>query len=248
MKRKEFLIYTGLGLLLGRWFWPRMTECYAVDCERIDSTTRYLLGERPRRRKDEIRTPFSLGEMKELGFQERKEYYLGLLRRTFHSPYSVFTPADGAFGLSRDGVVLANSNLFVLDPAEVIRNGLILKDLLRGESRLSSADHLDCVENLYYRFTQNIHEKKVKWGGMPEEEYYSKKRMASKVGNDFILSLWDQDNLGAFDDNHWVLTASWLPILGSYEAEIQMDSDFILSEWIEGKYAGLVNQGGSNVA
>jgi hypothetical protein len=245
MNKREFLKYSGFGLgglLLGRWFWQGMSECYAVECERIESTTRYLLDERPRRRKDEIRVPFSLGEIKESDSQERKEYYLGLLRRTLHSPNSVFTPADGAFGLPRDGTNLTESDLYVLDPAEVVRWGLILRDVFRGESRLSSADPLDCVEHLYYYFTQKIHEHKVKWGGMSGEEYRGKKRMASKVGNDFILSLWNQDNLGIFNDNHWVLAASWLPILGSCEGEIRIGSDFILTDWIEGRHAGLVNQ------
>ncbi len=243
MERRKFLTYSALAvasLPFCRWIWQGMTECYAVDCERIESTTRYLLDERSWRRKEEIQHPFSLKEMKELNFREREESYLNLLRRTFRSPSSVFTPADGAFRLPRDGTILTESDLFVLDPAEVVRWGLILRDIFRGESKLSSAVPLDCIEHLYYYFTQKIHENEVKWGGMSKEVYYSKRRTASKIGNDLILRLWDQDNLGIFDDNQWVLAASWLPILGSCEAEIRVGSDFILTDWIEGEHAGLV--------
>jgi hypothetical protein len=206
------------------------------------------LEERPWRRKDEIHPPFSLKEMRELTFQEREKTYLNLLKRTLYLPNSVSTPADGAFRLPRDGTVLTDSDLFVLDPAEVVRWGLILRDIFRGETELNSAIPLDGVESLYYYFAQGIHEEKVKRGKMSEEEYYGKKRTAAKIGNDLILRLWDQENLADFDDNHWVLTASWLPILGSFEAEIQTRSDFILTDWVEGRHAGLVNQGESNVS
>ncbi len=57
MRRREFLTYSALtagSLPFWRWVWQGTTECYAVDCERIESTTRHLLDERPRRRKDEI--------------------------------------------------------------------------------------------------------------------------------------------------------------------------------------------------
>ncbi len=60
------------------------------------------------------------------------------------------------------------------------------------------------------------------------EEYNAKRRIASKIGNDLILWLWDQDNLGVFDDNRWVLAASWLSMLGSYEGEIRTGSDLSL--------------------
>ena len=250
MNRKEFLSRSALGfggLLFARWAWRGMTECYAVDCERIESTTRYLLDERPWRSKDEIQHPFSLKEMRELSFQEREKSYLHLLKRTLHLPNSVFTPADGAFRLPQDGTVLTESDLFVLDPAEIVRYGLILRDIFRGETELNSYIPLDGVDDLYYCFTETIYERKVKGGKMSQEEYYGKRRVASKIGNDLILRLWDQENLGVFDDNHWVLATSWLPILGSYEAEIRTGSDFLLTKWIEGRHAGLVNQGDLNV-
>jgi len=43
-----------------------------------------------------------------------------------------------------------------------------------------------------------------------------------------------------YDDNGWVLAASWLPIFGSYESEIQTGENFELAAWVKEGTVGLV--------
>jgi len=234
--RREFLLGSGLSLLLvGCDF---VGGCYGVSCQRIDSVGWWLIENRSRRRKNEVQAPFSLAQMRQLDFTNREKVYFNLLRQTFNSPLSVFTPADGShLGFPQDEASLNQSPSPVIDPAEIVRYGLILKDLLNPKSpSLSLETPFSCVSQLYFYLTEPTYRNPA----VASELYDLQKKTASQLGYRLMLLLANQEDLGIYGDNCWVLAASWLPVLGSFEAQIQTGSEYELAAWLEDGYVGVV--------